>query len=86
MQEKSTDCRNGENEDIYICRRAIGHTRVSSETFKIRTGCRIIPYCEELSNVLQNVQHTWLSPPSGALLSPQLWRPPQTLSDLVTFF
>lgn len=39
-------------------RRAVGHTRMSCETFKIRIGCRIIPYCEELSDVLPDIQHT----------------------------
>lgn len=44
-----------------FCRRAVGHTRMSSETFKIRVGCRIVSYCEELSKILQDVCHTWLS-------------------------
>lgn len=61
-KKKSTDCRNGENEEVlYSCRRAVGHTRMSSETFYIRTGCRVIPYCEQLPRVLPDSQHTWLS-------------------------
>lgn len=61
-KRKSTDCRNGDNEEVlYSCRRAVGHTRMSSETFYIRIGCRVIPYCEQLSGVLQDSQRTWLS-------------------------
>lgn len=44
-----------------FCRRTVGHTRMSSETFKIRVGCRIVSYHGELSSILQNVPHTWLS-------------------------
>lgn len=39
----------------------VDYTWMSRKTFKIPIGCRITSYCEELSSVLQNVQHTWLS-------------------------
>lgn len=36
-----------------FCRRAVGYTRMSSETFKIRIGCTVVvSYCEELSRIL----------------------------------
>lgn len=40
-----------ENEEMHSCRRAVGRTRMSKETFKTRIGHRVISYCEEQPSV-----------------------------------